>query len=390
MENGSAKPSVGTGASANGASANGASPDASANGHLPISARLLGVGVRGARSVGKATGIDRAVEVAAEEAIVGAIESEAVERAMARVLNGPLVEEAVQGALESDAVKRALLEAMDSELVDEVWRRLLASEEAQQLVERIAGAPELRAAISAQGVGLVGDIARTIGRVIRDIDNTFERIVRRLTFRKPRPTPPPEAGAISRTLAMVIDGLIVNLSFTALAAVVALVGSAFGGEGNGVTGFTIVVGSTVWAITGLLYLVVFWSLAGRTPGMSFVGIRLSEKLSLRRAIKRAFGIFLSVITFGIGFLGIVFRENRRGWADRMAKTDVIYDEWRPDPAPWSQPPPSPASVVIAATGEPALHPESAAAGEDQQGDVDRQHDQGPERFAGSAGADRDA
>ena len=74
--------------------------DHSQNGNLPLSARLLGVGVRGAGIVTKATGIDKAVEVAAEEAIVAAVESEAVERAMARVLQGPIVEEAVQGARE--------------------------------------------------------------------------------------------------------------------------------------------------------------------------------------------------------------------------------------------------------------------------------------------------
>src|SRR5680860_1563591 len=61
---------------------------------LPLSVRLLGAGVRSARSVGKAAGIDRAVESAAEEAIVAAIESEAVERALVRVLQGPLVDEA--------------------------------------------------------------------------------------------------------------------------------------------------------------------------------------------------------------------------------------------------------------------------------------------------------
>ena len=382
MENGSAPRSAGTGADLNG------SVDASANGHLPLSARLLGVGVRGARSVGKATGIDRAVELAAEEAIVGAIESEAVERAMARVLNGPAVEEAVQGALESDAVKRALLEAMDSELVDEVWRRLLASEEAQQLVERIAGAPELRAAISAQGVGLLGDIARTIGRVIRDIDNTFERIVRRVFFRKQRPEPTTHAGAVSRTLAMVIDGVIVNLSFTAVAAALAVIDNAFG-SGNGVSGFTVVVGSTAWVAIGSFYLTVFWSLAGRTPGMSFVGIRLSEKLNLRRSIKRIFGLFLSVITFGIGFLGVIFRQDRREWSDRMARTDVVYDEWRPDPAPWSQPA-APASVGGTAAGEPALKVEGPGAGEDQQRDVDGEHDEGAERFAAATGPDRHA
>src|ERR1700745_2597160 len=106
------------------------------NGSLPLSARLLGVGVRGARTVTKATGIDRAVEVAAEEAIVAAVESKAVERAMVRVLEGPVIEEAVEGALESEAVKRALLEAMDSELVDEVGRRLLGSDEWPELVGR--------------------------------------------------------------------------------------------------------------------------------------------------------------------------------------------------------------------------------------------------------------
>jgi len=86
----------------------------------PLAARLLGVGARGAGAVGRATGIDKAVEMAAEEAIVSAVESEAVERAIARVLEGPVIEEAVQGALDSDAVKKAILETLDSELVDDV------------------------------------------------------------------------------------------------------------------------------------------------------------------------------------------------------------------------------------------------------------------------------
>lgn len=361
------------------------------NGHLPISARLLGVGVRGARSVGKATGIDRAVEVAAEEAIVGAIESEAVERAIARVLKGPAVEEAVQGALESDAVKRALLEAMDSELVDEVWRRLLASEETQQLVERIAGAPEVRAAISAQGVGLIGDIARTIGKIVRELDASFERVVRRIFFRKPRPPHPTNAGLVSRGLAYVIDGVFVNLGFTALVALVTLVDNAFGGSGNGGSSFAIAVGSTTWVVMGSLYLVAFWALAGQTPGMRFAGIRLSGgRLPVRRGLKRLLGLYLSVVTLGIGFLGILFRENRRGWEDRFSGVDVVYDERLPEPAPWSRPLPPQGSVVIPPPGEPALHVEGGAAGDDQQRDVDGKHGEGSKRFAGAGGADRDA
>ena len=70
--------------------------------------------------------------------------------------------------------------------------------------------------------------------------------------------------------------------------------------------------------------------------MRFLGIRLNERrLPLRRAIRRLIGLGLSVITFGIGFLGIVFGESRRGWADRMGDTEVVYDERRPVPAPWS-------------------------------------------------------
>jgi uncharacterized RDD family membrane protein YckC len=305
------------------------------NGSLPLSARLLGVGVKGARTVTKATGIDRAVEVAAEEAIVAAVESGAVERAMARVVEGPVVEEAVQGALESEAVKRALLEAMDSELVDEVWRRLLAGEQVQQLVERIAEAPEVRAAISAQGMGLIEDIGRTIARIACRLDDRFERIVRRLFFRSPRSLPTDRAGAVSRGLAMLIDGAFVNLAFTAFVALVTLLANAFGGNGEGGGSLAIAVGSTAWLSFSAVFLLGFWSLAGQTPGMRFVGIRLGERLPLRRSIKRLIGLGLSVVSFGIGFLGIVFREQRQAWEDRFSGTGVVYDERRPGPAPWS-------------------------------------------------------
>jgi uncharacterized RDD family membrane protein YckC len=310
--------------------------EASRNGNMPLSARLLGVGFKGARTVGRATGLDRAVEIAAEEAIVAALESEAVERAMARVLRGPVVEDAVSEALESEAVKRALLEAMDSELVDEVWRRLLASDEVQQLVERIAGAPEIRAAISAQSRGMIADLGRTIGNLVRRLDDSFERIASKLFFRPPRPRPTAHAGAVSRGLAMAIDGVFVNLAFTAFVALVTLVGNAFGGSGEGGSAFAIAVGSTAWLSFGAVYLLGFWSLAGQTPGMRFVGIELGAgPLPLGRSLKRLLGLGLSVAAFGLGLLGVVFRADRRGWADRLAATDVVYDERPPEPAPWS-------------------------------------------------------
>ena len=302
----------------------------------PLAARLLGAGARGAGAVGRATGIDKAVEIATEEAIVSAIESEAVERAIARVLEGPVIEEAVQGALDSAQVKKALLETLDSELVDEVWRRLLAGQQVQQLVERIAEAPEVRAAIASQSIGLLGDIGRTIAKLARDLDDTAERILRRIFFRRRRPLPTNRAGVITRAGAFAIDAVIINLFFTVLAGAITLLATFFGGSGSSVPRGALAAGSFLWLAIVSTYLVGFWSLAGQTPGMRFLGIRLNERrLPLRRSVKRLIGIGLSVITFGIGFLGIVFGESRRSWADRMGHTEVVYDERRPAPAPWS-------------------------------------------------------
>jgi uncharacterized RDD family membrane protein YckC len=305
---------------------------------LPLSVRVLGAGFRGARTVTRAAGIDRAVEAAAEEAMVAAVESEAVERALVRVLQGPAVENAVQGALDSETVKRALIEALDSEMVDEVWRRLLASDETQKLVERIAEAPELRAAISAQSAGLIKEIGHTIANATRRLDTAVERVARRIFFRPQRPQPTDRAGAASRLLAFGLDALIVNLIFSGLAAVAALIASAFSGTGNGVSDLALALGMVAWAGLAALYLVVFWSLAGQTPGMNFFGLRLGVEgkgLPARRSFKRLFGLLLAAIPFGIGFLGIIFDERRRGWQDRMAGADVVYEREGRRSAPWS-------------------------------------------------------
>jgi uncharacterized RDD family membrane protein YckC len=303
----------------------------------PLPVRLLGAGVRGARSVGRATGVDRAVQTAAEEAMVAAVESDAVERALVRVLQGPLVEEAVNGALESEAVKRALVEALDSEMVDEVWRRMLASEETQRLVERIAEAPEIRAAISAQSVGLIQDVGDTISGGTRRLDGGVERLARRLTFRQPRTGATQRAGAVTRALAFGLDMLAVNLGFSGLAAIAALIASFFTGNDNGLSGLALALGTSAWLAMGAVYLVGFWSIAGQTPGMRFFGIRLAvgRGLSFGRSLKRLLGMALAILPLGIGLLPILFDERRRGLQDRFAGVDVLYEERADRQAPWS-------------------------------------------------------
>ena len=50
---------------------------------------------------------------------------------------------------------------------------------------------------------------------------------------------------------------------------------------------------------------------------------------------------LAIIPFGLGLLGIVLRDDRRGWHDRIAHTDVLYEPEERRAAPWSKLEPQP-------------------------------------------------
>ncbi len=313
--------------------------DSTRRGRPPFPARLLGRGARGAQRVARATGIEGAAEAVAEEAIVRAIESQAAERALARVLEGPLVEEAVEQAMRSPAVERALTDAIDSQMIDRVWERLLASDEAQKLVERIAEAPEVRSAITAQGAGLIADIGREAATATHRLDDGLERVVRRIFFRKRREEKTNRAGAVSRTIAMALDGAILNAAFLALSGVITLVFSLAFGQGGEASAPAILIGAGAWIVAGSLYLTSFWALAGQTPGMRFVRIRLESergrRIGLRRAVRRLVGLVAAILPLGLGLLGVVFSDDRRGWQDRFAGTEVLYADTAPALAPWS-------------------------------------------------------
>ena len=287
----------------------------------------------------RATGIENAIEVAAEETVVRAVESQVFERALERVLSGPLIEEAVEDALTSPAVERALANALDSEMLDRIWARLLASDEAQKLVERIAEAPEVRAAVAAQGVGLLADLGRGARGVARRLDDGVERVVRRLLSRPAREQPSACAGLVTRILALALDGAIINAGFLVASALVALVVSVVSGDSNGVGSAALVAGAGAWVAALAVYLLSFWALVGQTPGMRFLGIRLDAGggIGLRRALRRLLGGVLAAIPLLLGFLGVVLNERRRGWQDRIAGTDVLYVREVLPAAPWSTP-----------------------------------------------------
>lgn len=280
-----------------------------------LAARLLGGGARGARAVAGATGIDGAVELATEEAIVQALESPAVERALIRVLESPATEDAVKRMLASPAMERALLDALDSELT-------------QKLIERIAEAPEIRSALTSQGVGLLEDLGRQVRGIAHRLDGAAESFARRLTRRAPRTEPTDNAGLITRGLGLVIDAAIINGAFLVVSGVVAFALSSLFPDSDISTAPALALGAVTWAVILSGYLIFFWTLAGQTLGMRLLGIRLVDaggapRLSAGTAIRRLVWSVLAAIPFGLGFLIVLVSDRRRALQDRRANTEVI-------------------------------------------------------------------
>jgi uncharacterized RDD family membrane protein YckC len=303
-------------------------------------ARVLGAGARGAERIAGATGVDKAIEDATEEAIVRALRSPAVERAIVRVLvEENAIGRALEQALTSDEVAGAVVDALDSEVADRVWEELLASPKAQMLVERVAEAPEVRAAIAQQGVGLITDIGRRLTVLTETLDDAAERVVHRMLNKPGHEAETNQVGLVTRALAGVVDlaliSALLSIGFGLLASIIPAISG--GSDGLSIWGvFTF--GFVGYVIGGSIF-AAFWALVGQTPGMRFLSIHLdaggSQEIGLRRALKRLFAVPLSLIPLGMGFFAILLSPERRGWHDRIAGTTVLYDE-EVKLAPWSQ------------------------------------------------------
>ncbi len=113
------------------------------------------------------------------------------------------------------------------------------------------------------------------------------------------------------------------------AAIAALVAAFAEGDQHGGTA-VIAVGFSAWSLIAITYLVVFWSGAGRTLGMSFVAIRMlseeGEPVRPGQAVRRAIWLPISALPFLLGFAGVLFDHERRGWPDRRARTIVCYSD----------------------------------------------------------------
>ena len=135
------------------------------------------------------------------------------------------------------------------------------------------------------------------------------------------------AGALSRLLAYGADLTIISVVYgAALALVDFAINAATPWEVNLKDGYLFVtVGLFIWAG---VYLGVSWVVAGRSPGMTLLGLQIvradGSRLDRRHALIRLFTFPLGFLTLGLGFLGIIFGRTHQALYDRIADTAVVY------------------------------------------------------------------
>ncbi len=135
------------------------------------------------------------------------------------------------------------------------------------------------------------------------------------------------AGAVSRLVAFGADvgaswGLF-TLGAAALAFTIQLAsGTKFSLSNHQLASL---VAATIWEF---IYFAYQWTLSGKTIGMAVLGIRVVKTdgtpIGARQAVIRTLTLPLSIIVFGLGFLGILTNRRRYAWHDRFAKTAVVY------------------------------------------------------------------
>jgi uncharacterized RDD family membrane protein YckC len=262
------------------------------------------------------------LEAAADEHLVPEL-SRLIDRALAQ----SLPEELVHSIVEHRVLERMAKEFAESGALDRTVENTLASPRTNELVDRIVNSDEMRRAIREivasrevrEATGLVGELAGDIRQRARRLDDRLDRA---------HVSQSPFGGIATRAAALGVDALLIVAVFTVLSGFVALISSLVGTlRPTWLVGLLLGAG---WTLVAGGYLVVFWSGAGRTPGMNLLRVRVRDRSggppSVGRAIVRALATWISIVPFFAGYLPVLFDRRRRGLPDFVAGTEVVYSE----------------------------------------------------------------
>jgi uncharacterized RDD family membrane protein YckC len=145
-----------------------------------------------------------------------------------------------------------------------------------------------------------------------------------------QPAPVPYAGLVSRTLALAFDTALLVTAIVVVGTVVGLAITLFvPGDTHVHVGVGLVTAAIgAWWLMFGAYLVCFWTLAGQTPGMRLMGLRVASadgpSLRLRRAVLRLAGMVLAALPLMAGYALILVDDRRQGLHDKLAHTSVLY------------------------------------------------------------------
>jgi uncharacterized RDD family membrane protein YckC len=137
------------------------------------------------------------------------------------------------------------------------------------------------------------------------------------------PVPREPAGPVSRTIAYVLDILVVAVLFSGGAALAFVITSFIGARSHDLARAAASAYLLLLPATLALYSATFWALAGRTPGMALLGLRVVAirrgSLSWLSALVR--GIVLAY--FPIGALWALVDRRHQAVHDKLARTAVV-------------------------------------------------------------------
>ena len=236
-----------------------------------------------------------------------------------------------------------------------------STEVIQVAVGMLAEEPAVRDLVAEQGVSMAGDLITALRSAAAAGDARAAHIFGRGSSASASVASAPilvggrllspagqarPAGFVSRTLAFLCDVLIVTLGSVVLGGVIALVLNFFhlgvqeiraDSSGELVQLFRTLTLALTVAVELLfvpLYFVVFWRLAGATPGKMLMGLRVvhddTAKIAWPRGVLRYVGYFLSALPLFLGFFWVLGDRQRQGWHDKLARTRVVHT--------WDEPP----------------------------------------------------
>ena len=131
------------------------------------------------------------------------------------------------------------------------------------------------------------------------------------------------AGPVSRTIAWILDALIVAILFTGGAVLAAMIAAFIGAKAHDLARAAASAYLVLLPAMLAIYSMFFWALAGRTPGMAVLGLRVvgthRDPLSWPSALIRA----IVLAYFPVGAIWALV--DRRGQAihDKLARTTVV-------------------------------------------------------------------